>query len=172
MAAYNSGVSRKALGAGDAVHVRKLRPDGSQAFAWDGTVLRCDATGIVLRAPFNVDHVDLGFTTFRRGDEFIEFYFWDRWFNVFQISEPDGTLKGWYANLGLPAELDPHTGELKYVDLALDVWVASSGEYEVLDQDEFGALIAEHSELAENAEKAREELLELVKSGRLPRWPE
>ena len=52
------------------------------------------------------------------------------------------------------------------------MWTASNGEYEVLDQDEFGALIAEHSELAENAEKAREELLELVKSGRLPRWPE
>ena len=91
------------LAAGSPIHVRKLRPDGSQAFAWDGVVLRCDDAGIVLRAQFNVDLVDLGFTTFRRGDEFVEFYCWDRCYNVFQISAPDGTLKGWYANVGLPA---------------------------------------------------------------------
>src|SRR5215210_7259235 len=85
------------LAVGSAVHVRKLRPDGSQAYAWDGVVLQCDATGIVLRATFNVDLVDLGFTTFRRGDEFVEFYYWDGWYNVFQVSAPDATLKGWYA---------------------------------------------------------------------------
>src|SRR6266849_27211 len=61
---------------GSPIHVRKLRPDGSQAYAWDGVVLRCDELGIVLRAQFNVDLVDLGFTTFRRGDEFVEFYYW------------------------------------------------------------------------------------------------
>ena len=82
------------LAAGSPIHVRKLRPDGSQAFAWDGVVLRCDAAGIVLRAHFNVDLVDLGFTTFRRGDEFVEFYYWDRDYNVFQVSSPDGTLEG------------------------------------------------------------------------------
>src|SRR5712691_5459950 len=112
------------LGPGSPIHVRKLRPDGSQAYAWDGVVLRCDAQGIVLRAHFNVDLVDLGFTTFRRGDEFVEFYYWNpsstgasnagcsgvvvdasgdspnlstcqttRFYNVFQVSSPDRTLK-------------------------------------------------------------------------------
>src|SRR5258708_23307539 len=111
------------LAEGSPIHVRKLRPDGSQAFAWDGIVLRCDEWGMVLRAEFNVDLVELGFTTFRRGDEFIEFYYWDpsswstsntrrpgvaddaargapnvadalatvRYYNVFQISSPEGT---------------------------------------------------------------------------------
>ena len=100
------------LEVGNAVHVRKLRPDGSEVFAWDGEVLRCDQQGIVLRAKFNVDVVELGFTTFRRGDVFIEFYYWQRYYNVFQISSPDGQLKGWYANLGLPAELDSERGDL------------------------------------------------------------
>src|SRR5881397_1498921 len=72
------------------IHVRKLRPDGSQAFAWDGIVLRCDESGIVVRAEFNVDLVDLGYTSFRRGDEFVEFYYWKKWFNVFQVSASDG----------------------------------------------------------------------------------
>jgi protein associated with RNAse G/E len=150
--------------------VRKLRPDGSQAFAWDGVVLRCDEVGIVLRAQFNVDQVDLGFTTFRRGDEFVEFYFWNRWYNVFQISAPDGTLKGWYANVGLPPELKAESGELHYVDLDLDVWTHPNGEFVVLDQDEFDLLLTHHVELAEAAERGRDTLLALVESGRLPRW--
>jgi predicted RNA-binding protein associated with RNAse of E/G family len=158
------------LAKGSPIHVRKLRPDGSQAFAWDGVVLQCDATGIVLRAEFNVELVDLGFTTFRRGDEFVEFYYWDRAYNVFQVSAPDGTLKGWYANVGLPAELKTESGELHYVDLELDVWTQPNGEFVVLDQDDFDALLSEHVELAEAAQGGREMLLALVESGSMPRW--
>ena len=155
---------------GAPIHVRKLRPNGSQAYAWDGVVLRCDESGIVLRAEFNVDVVELGYTTFRRGDEFIEFYYWDRWFNVFQVSAPDRTLKGWYANVGLPAELKPALGELVYVDLALDVWANPDGEFLVLDQDEFDVVKAEYPEVATDAERGRVELIRLAERRHLPRW--
>jgi protein associated with RNAse G/E len=155
---------------GSPIHVRKLRPDGSQAYAWDGMVLRCDELGIVLRAHFNVDLVDLGFTTFRRGDEFVEFYYWDRGYNVFQVSAPDGTLKGWYANVGLPAELNTESGELRYVDLELDVWTHPNGEFVVLDQAEFDVLLTEHVELAEAAQSGRAMLLAMVESSSMPRW--
>jgi len=158
------------LAPGSPIHVRKLRPDGSQAYAWDGVVLRCDAAGIVLRAQFNVDLVDLGFTTFRRGDIFIEFYYWNCGYNVFQISAPDGVFRGWYANVGLPAELNAESGELRYVDLELDVWTHPNGEFVVLDQAEFDTLLTEHVELAEAAQRGRDTLLALVESGRLPRW--
>ena len=184
--------------------MRKLRPDGSQAFAWDGEVLRCDAERIVLRAQFNVDLVDLGFTTFRRGDEFVEFYYWEpstsgasnrrgagdagniarvssdvaaadtasrvRNYNVFQISSAEGTLKGWYCNLGLPAQLDPETRELSYIDLALDVWANPDGSFIVLDEDELNELLEEHPELSVAAHRGRADLLKLVQSGGLPRW--
>jgi protein associated with RNAse G/E len=156
---------------GAPVHVRKLRPDGSQAFAWDGHVLRCDESGIVLRAEFNVDVAELGYTTFRRGDEFVEFYYWDRWFNVFQVSSPDGTLKGWYANVGLPAEWKPALGELIYVDLALDVWANPDGKFVVLDQDEFDALLTEYPEVAESARRGRTELLAVAEAHTMPSWP-
>jgi protein associated with RNAse G/E len=158
------------LAVGQPVHVTKLHPDRSVDYQWDGRVLRCNASGIVLRAEFNVDVVEREFVTLRRGDVFIEFYYWDRAYNVFQISAPDGTLKGWYANVGLPAELKVETGELHYVDLELDVWTHPDGEFVVLDQVEFDALLTDHVELAEAAEQGRAALLRLVASGGLPRW--
>lgn len=158
------------IAVGSPIHVRKLRPDGSQAYAWDGTVLQCDNRGIVVRAAFNVDLVELGFTTFRRGDEFIEFYYWDVAYNVFQISSADGALKGWYANVGLPAELHAEIAELSYVDLELDVWAQPNGDFVVLDQEEFDVLLAEHAELADAAASGRDALLGLAKSGDMPRW--
>ena len=155
---------------GSPIHVRKLKPGGNLDYAWDGVVVRCDDSGIVLRAEFNVDLVERNWATLRRGDIFHEFYFWDRWFNIFQISEPNGTLKGWYCNVGQPPELDNGNGDLNYVDLGLDVWTRPDGKYVVLDQDDFDALLSEHPELTDGAEGGRDALLELVKSGRLPLW--
>ncbi|HEY3063746.1 MAG TPA: DUF402 domain-containing protein [Chloroflexota bacterium] len=153
------------------VHVRKLRPDGEEIFAWDGAVLRCDQDGIVLRAEFNVDLVEREYATFRRGDVFVEFYYWVRPYNVFQVSSADGTLKGWYANLGLPAELEARQNELRYVDLALDLWVSPNGEHVVLDEDELAELLAQWPQLADTADRGRAALIELATNRQLPRWP-
>ena len=161
------------------IHVRKLKPGGQLDYAWDGMVVRCDASGIVLRAEFNVDVVERSFATFRRGDVFFEFYYWQprapgapvRYYNVFQISHPDGTLKGWYCNLGLPAELDPTSRELSYVDLALDVWANPDGSFVVLDEDEMEELLEQHPDLRDAAETGKADLIELARSAQLPRWP-
>ena len=158
------------LAPGSLIKVRKLRPDGSLSYTWEGGVLRCDDTGIVLRAEFNVDVRELGFTTLRRGDVFVEFYYWDRWYNIFQISEPDGTLKGWYANIGRPAQLEADRPELSYVDLELDVWANADGSYVVLDEEEFAGLLAVEPALREPAQRGRAELLALVEQGLLPHW--
>ena len=158
------------LSIGSPVRVLKLKPNRALDYSWEGVVVHCDATGIVLRAEFNVDLVEREFATFRRGDVFLEFYYWDRPYNVFQISAPDGTLKGWYGNVGLPAELRPETGELEYIDLALDIWARPNGEFVVLDEDEFDELLEEYRELAEVAERGRQTLVELATSGDLPRW--
>ncbi len=161
---------------GRPIHVRKLRPDGSEAFAWDGDVLACDEVGIVLRATFNVPMVELGFTTFRAGDVFVEFYYWARWYNVFQVGSADGTLKGWYANVGWPAELDTsgNRAELRYVDLALDVWSDPDGRFQVLDEDEYAELVAKGALSAEaqaGAAEGRAALVALAAARTLPRWP-
>jgi uncharacterized protein len=157
---------------GSAIQVRKLKPSGALDFAWEGVVLRCDASGMVLRAEFNVDVVEREFATLHRGDVFVEFYYFERRYNVFQISSADGVLKGWYANLGLPAQLDPETRQLSYVDLALDVWANPDGSFVVLDDDELDELLEAYPQLTGAAEQGRAELIRLAESRQLPRWPE
>ena len=166
------------LEVGKPVRVRKLKPGGEFVFAWDGVVMRCDAEGIVLRAEFNVDVVEREWATFRRGDVFVEFYYFAptnpseraRNYNVFEITQPDGTPKGWYCNLGLPAELDMESGSISYVDLALDVWANPDGSFVVLDEDELEELLQGHPELTRAAEQGRADLVALAESRRLPRW--
>lgn len=163
------------LASGSPILVRKLRPDRGEVFRWRGSVVRHDAEGVVLQAHFNVPEWEMGFVTILQGDLFTEFYFADRWYNVFQVNAPDGTLKGWYCNVGSPAEIDELTGELRYVDLALDVWAAPDGTYHVLDEDEYrGHLAAGHypAPLDSGAERGRVALLALVAARALPRWPE
>ena len=111
---------------GRTLRVEKLRYDRSFVFAWSGAVLEHTADHVLLAARFNVGRRDLGYVVLEAGDVFLEWYFFERWYNIFQIYGDDGQLKGWYCNIGMPPELDGDT--LRYVDLDLDVFVRPSGE--------------------------------------------
>ena len=72
-------------------------------------------------------------------DRFVETFYTDRWYNIFEIHDrDDDSCKGWYCNIGRPAEIAD--GTVSYVDLALDLWVTAKGMQTVLDEDEFIAL--------------------------------
>jgi protein associated with RNAse G/E len=75
----------------------------------------------------------------KKGDRFVEYYYSDRWYNIFEIYDrDDGKVKGWYCNVGMPAVFDDEI--VSYVDLALDLWVSVDGTQTVLDEDEFEEL--------------------------------
>ncbi len=122
----------------ETVRVYKLNPDGSEKLHYDGVVLRRTATEIVLRAPWVRGEYPLGYVTFEPGDVFVEYFYADRWYNVFAIHGADGRFKGWYSNVTRPAVFGP--GEVRAEDLALDVWVWPDRRMLVLDEDEFAAL--------------------------------
>ena len=119
--------------------VKKLNLDHELVIAYEGTVLQRTPDTIVLEARFQRVTLDLGYTTFEHHDRFIEYFFSDRWYNIFEIhSVHDDHLKGWYCNIAQPAVLGEAT--IEQVDLALDVWINPDGSYRVLDQAEFDAL--------------------------------
>jgi protein associated with RNAse G/E len=121
------------------VKVQKKNPAGEVKYEYEGEVLRRDEYSIVLQALF--DRADMPFmdTVFKTGDIFIEYYFTDRWYNIFAIMDrEDGKPKGWYCNVGEPAVIED--GVVSYVDLALDLWVSINGKQTVLDEEEFEQL--------------------------------
>ena len=119
--------------------VRKLDTAGDEKIRYPGRVLERTASAVVLEAFFSRERMELGFVTLKPGDRFVEYFYADRWYNVFVIYDVDnGRLKGWYCNVTRPAIIAD--GQVSAVDLALDLWIAPDGSARVLDEDEFAAL--------------------------------
>jgi uncharacterized protein len=107
--------------------------------SYQGQAIRRDATSIVLEARWQRDRRDLGYLVLEPGDRFVEFFFPNRWYNIFEIhAGGDDRLKGWYCNIARPGVFADDI--LSAVDLALDLFVYPDGRTLTLDQDEFDAL--------------------------------
>jgi hypothetical protein len=120
-----------------AMEVRKLTTTGDVAVTYTGTRAETLPNGVRLDARWDRASLPLGYTTFEPGDRFVEWYFTDRWYNIFEISSADGVLKGWYCNVTEPASI---VGDVVVCrDLYLDLWIAPDGTTLVLDEDEFDA---------------------------------
>jgi protein associated with RNAse G/E len=148
------------------IKVQKKNPSGEVTYEYEGMLLKRDDHSIVLEALF--DRADMPFmdVVFKTGDRFIEYYYTDRWYNIFAIHDrDDGNVKGWYCNIGKPAEFED--GVVSYIDLALDLWVSTSGQQTVLDEDEFEAL-GLNEELKVAALRGLEELKQLFLNDKPP----
>jgi protein associated with RNAse G/E len=148
------------------IKVQKKNPEGQVTYSYEGHVLRREDHSIVIEALF--DRADMSFmdTVFRTGDRFVEYYFTDRWYNIFTIHDrEDGRIKGWYCNIGKPAVIED--GIVSYVDLALDLWVSIHGTQTILDEDEFEQLNIS-DELRANALQALDELKTLFQNNKPP----
>ena len=119
------------------ITVVKLNPQGAEKIRYPAEVSTYLENGVVLDAFWNYASRDLGYTVFEPGDHFVEYFYSDRWFNIFAISSANGRRKGWYCNVAAPARIDAELVE--QVDLLLDVWVGLDGQALILDEDEFAA---------------------------------
>lgn len=140
----------------DSITVRKLNLAGQETWRYTGRVLERHAGRIVLEAEFNREDTPFHEIMLRSGDRFVETFYTDRWYNVFEIHDRDDhRLKGWYCNIGHPAVIEEET--VTYIDLALDLLVYPDGRHLLLDEDEFTAL-ALSPEVKQQARLALEEL--------------
>lgn len=147
--------------------VYKLDEKGKQVWEYPAVELDRGDHFIRLEAFFNRDDLDLGFAIFARGDRFIEYFYNDRWYNIFAVHDGlSEVLKGWYCNVCRPAALGET--EIRCEDLALDVWVPPAGEPLVLDEDEFADLAITAGERAKSL-AALSELLRMARNEELPR---
>jgi predicted RNA-binding protein associated with RNAse of E/G family len=118
------------------VTVLKRNLAGEVTWKYEGRILERGANCVTLEAFFNRDDLPFMGVVLKRGDRYVESFYSDRWYNVFEIYDRnDGEIKGWYCNVGYPAVIEKDT--VSYIDLALDLWVAPDGTQTVLDEDEF-----------------------------------
>jgi protein associated with RNAse G/E len=124
---------------------------------------------LILDAVFNkeIQHNLLG--TIASGTISTEYYWLDRWYNVFRFSDPDQKLKNFYCNINVPPRFDG--GVLRYIDLDIDVLVEPDLTYKILDEDDFEENAERYrypQEVQSNARAALGELIGLIESRSFP----
>ena len=120
------------------VVIIKLNPQGAEMWRYEGDVIERGEGWLKVEAFFDRDDMPFMGATLKRGDRFVEMYFTERWYNIFEIFDrEDGKLKGHYCNVTRPAIFTD--GRIEYTDLFLDLWVSADGIQTVLDEDEFAA---------------------------------
>jgi len=121
------------------MRVQKRNHLGVVVWSYEGEEVERGDQHIILNAFFNRDDRDDGYFVWQRNDRFLEWYYTDRWYNVFKIHDRDtDAIRGWYCNISRPAVI---TDFLVYADdLELDVFVSPAGEIILKDEAEFNAL--------------------------------
>jgi hypothetical protein len=151
------------------VTVRKYTWRGEFRYAWSGELLAQEPGHLVLLAIWKgPGEPRVGDIAFMAGDRFVEHYYPGRGYAIWQVEQPDGTIKGWYCNISTPVEWQE--GDLSFRDLLLDLLVYPDGNSSVLDRDEF--VEARREGLADDeaalAESALAELVRMVEAQAAP----
>lgn len=114
-----------------------------------------------------VVHNDLG--VIRRGTLSYEYYWKNRWFNVFRFHEPEGNFRNFYCNINQPPVFSGKV--LDYIDLDIDLIVESDYSYRILDLDDYeiNAQLLNYSPLIRrNAKQSVSDLIELIETRQFP----
>jgi protein associated with RNAse G/E len=121
------------------ITIHKLDINHVETWRYTGQIITLDTNRIVLEARFNRPDTPFHDIWLKYNDRFIETFYSDRWYNIFEIHDRDSDeIKCWYCNVGYPAVFED--GGLSYRDLAIDLLVYPSGVQLVLDEDEFALL--------------------------------
>src|SRR4030095_6127696 len=147
----------------DQITVRVLKYDGSEYRRWEATLVQQDESLIVLDGEFadEVRHHLLG--NISRGTRTIEYYWLDRWYNIFRFLESDGTTRLFYCNVNMQPEIG--RGILTYIYLDRDILVRPDFSYQVLDLEEFETNAARYDypdQVKRQAHKALAELISMI----------
>lgn len=142
--------------------VNSRKYDGTIRRSWTCELIDQRDSLLVLTGEFAfaVDHADLG--RIEKGTKSYEYYWLDRWYNVFRFHEPTGELKSYYFNLNMPPRLED--GVLDYVDLDIDILVQPDMSYVILDEIDYATHSAEYGYPPELDKRVRETLQHLVES--------
>jgi protein associated with RNAse G/E len=151
------------------IAIQTYKYDGTPHRTWTAEVLERRGDLLMLLGVFDRDisHPQLG--NIARGTQSYEYYWLDKWYNVFRFHEPGGSFRNFYCNVNMPPTFND--GVLSYIDLDIDIYISKKMEIEIWDVDEFDENISRYSYPPEIISKAREtveDLQELITAKRFP----
>lgn len=151
------------------IRVQVHKYDGTEHRRWPAVVVEHTGPLLVLDAVFDeeIEHDLLG--TIASGTISSEYYWLDRWYNVFRFGARDEKFQNFYCNVTMPPSFDGSV--LSYVDLDIDVLVKPDFTYQVLDREDFEDNALRYGypvEVRENAHSALDELIRLIESRSFP----
>ena len=117
------------------VVINSRKYDGSLRRSWTCRLIEQNESSLVLVGEFDEDVQHPGLGEIKRGTISYEYYWLDRWYNVFCFYEPDSTFRNHYCNINMPPVYA--NGVLDYVDLDIDLVVWPDGTFNILDEAEF-----------------------------------
>ena len=117
------------------VTINSRKFDGKIHRSWQAELIERRDSLLIFMGKFaeEINHTNLG--VIRRGTISFEYYWFDRWYNIFQFHEPDGELRNFYCNISQPPKLQRNV--LDYVDFDIDILVWKDFSFEILDLEEF-----------------------------------
>lgn len=143
------------------VTINSRKFDGRIHRSWTAKLLEKKDSLLCFVGEFDheIKHSHLG--VIKRGTLSYEFYWLNRWYNVFRFDEPDGGLRNFYCNLSMPPIFKNDV--LDYVDLDVDVLIWQDFSYQILDLEEFEENSAKFNYPKKVHDKADKSLIRLIK---------
>lgn len=151
------------------ITINSRKFDGSISRCWNAELVYRDTCMFTFVGVFEKEVVHSQLGVIRRGTVSYEFYWLNRWYNVFRFHEPDGNLRNFYCNINLPFKFNGNV--LDYVDLDIDILVWKDFSYQILDSEEFEENAKRFSYSDKMRKKVRatqDELISLIETKTFP----
>jgi uncharacterized protein len=153
----------------NSIVVQVQKYDGTEHRRWPAVVVEHTGPLLVVDAVFDeeIEHDVLG--RIAAGTISTEYYWLDRWYNVFRFGHRERQFQNFYCNVSMPPSFDGRV--LCYVDLDIDVFVKPDFTYQVLDCEDFADNALRYGyavEVREQAQGAVAELIKLIETRSFP----
>jgi protein associated with RNAse G/E len=148
---------------GDMLHVRACKTDGTVYRSWHTTIESVEADSIVTISPAGDTIQDLVRGQFVARHSLRSYYWHDRFYNLIEVFETDGTLLQVYINIASPPWFEE--GHLCYIDHELDVFKVPHQKAKLIDEDEFAEAVVKYrytDEFQQKMYRAAREAIDLA----------
>ena len=142
------------------VTINSRKYDQSIRRTWTCELIEQNPPALVFVGEFDRDVEHPGLGSIARGTLSYEYYWLDRWYNIFRFHEPSGAFRNYYCNISMPPIFID--GVLNYVDLDIDVLVWPGSKYEILDLEEYEENALKFGYTAATRLKVKAALAELI----------